>query len=580
MSLKITSSRQLMTAPKGQKGDKGDDGRSVTLKGKIFAHVASIPTDYDKVDAPVYAVDEPFCLYYWKESLESFQQTVPDIGDGYVVDNPFDPNNGKLFSSNGSAWLGPYDFKGDKGEQGNDGKDGNDAWLYELKLTKAWARWEYTGIEWRLKCFISGEAWYHEGTRLVPAKEGRYYESDSVKVYISYDNGKGIHNVAIADDGTWSDYEYMADDVYGESRVGYPSCIIVQLRGRNSDDQMVVIDTKAIPIVWDGRPGNNGQNGDVGPMGLPAGVYTQGGIYTRTPQVCPIVEHNNEYWYPAQNGTLTNSEPSADNAAWKKAENFEVMFVKVLFAQFAKMGEAIFHGNFMLSQRGIVDGEESQDYTKFNPNSPDEDGRSDMFAPNLYLNFLTGAARLAGGKAKFNPDGSGSLAGGNLTWDEDGLIAKGTIFANGGEFSGYVKTEFKTINESDAEFLYEENLYPSRRVYRLKNDFNIICEGFVISLPAESSMIGTRATLVGGMGTRSGVDTIIIRCVNGIMGYPCDDSEKKYDLPTELCGEGGIVELLCVKSQFDIVRWCITSINLRYKRVTGNISYYAGTTNE
>lgn len=164
------------------------------------------------------------------------------------------------------------------------------------------------------------------------------------------------------------------------------------------------------------------RNGDIYPLGIPAGTYDDKTSYIRTRSVCPIVEHNEEYWYPAKEGVLKGSEPSASNPAWKKADNFEVMLVKVLFAQFAKLGEAIFHGRFMFSQQGVVNGAASSQYKNFSPDDPDNEASAQRFAPNLYLDFQTGAARLAKGKAKFYADGTVEITG--------------TIHATGGEFKG------------------------------------------------------------------------------------------------------------------------------------------------
>ena len=41
MSLKVRGTRQLFTAPKGEKGDKGEDGNSFTPKGQAYGHFDS-----------------------------------------------------------------------------------------------------------------------------------------------------------------------------------------------------------------------------------------------------------------------------------------------------------------------------------------------------------------------------------------------------------------------------------------------------------------------------------------------------------------------------------------------------------
>ena len=294
-------------------------------------------------------------------------------------------------------------------------------------MTEAWARWEYdnSNDEWVLKCCIKGEAWFIKGGNRVSASSGLNYENQRIR--IRYNNGRELHYANIAGDGSWEDGtngNYMEDDVYGESRVGQPESIIVDLIGKDISDSTTVLDSKTIAIVWDGEPGGKGEDGDPGPMGIPAGTYSDSARYTRTKTICPIVEHNRQYWYPKNVGVISGVEPSSDaNSPWGLVPEFDVMFVRILFAAFAKLGEAIFHGNFMFSQNGKVNGAASNNYQLFTPSDPDNEANASRFAPNLYLNFLTGAARLASGKAKFFANGSASLAGGNLTWDDLGNVA-------------------------------------------------------------------------------------------------------------------------------------------------------------
>jgi len=219
------------------------------------------------------------------------------------------------------------------------------------------------------------------------------------------------------------------------------------------------LDALTIAIAWDGEPGGKGGDGDPGPMGIPAGAYNSSARYERTRGIAPIVEHNGEYWYPRNKGVLTNSEPSANNSNWKKAENFEVMFVKILFAAFAKLGEAIFHGNFMFSQNGKVNGADSNNYQLFSPSDPDNEGNASRFAPNLYLNFLTGAARLAAGKAKFNADGSGSLAGDRIEWDNLGMKLAGVLYKKKtvitlSNLSQYMTVVGTFVENGETKYLY------------------------------------------------------------------------------------------------------------------------------
>jgi len=570
MGLKVTGTRQLITAPKGEKGDKGEDGNSFTPKGQAYGHFGSFDdfmTAHDNgqiMSSYPYLVDNPsgeyalVCRYYGHGS----SSTTAEDGDAYTLASTM-----HMWAATGNVWVDFGEIQGPPGEDGEDGQDGEDAELYRLQLTEGWARWEKYGSGWRLKCCIKGNAWFIRGGTQMSATSGTGYEEQRIR--IRYNNNKQLHFEPIAGDGSWTDDvagKYLEDDEYGSSSVGQPECIIVELIGKDISDHTQVLDALTIAIAWDGEPGGKGGDGDPGPMGIPAGAYSSSARYERTSEIVPIVEHNGQYWYPKNVGVLTNSEPSANNSAWKKAENFEVMFVKILFAAFAKLGEAIFHGNFMFSQNGKVNGAASDNYQLFTPSDPDNEDNASRFAPNLYLNFLTGAARLAAGKAKFFADGRGSLAGGNLTWDANGNVtARGTIYATGGEFGGYIKTAFKRTSESDATVIGSDNDWPSHPIYQLNTDFNLTCDGGIIQLPISTSLIGTRAAFFGGVGTRMDPWTIRIRCNRGILGFPQEgENTGSSNSVTEITAAGGLIEMLCVDSDGDAI-WCITSINVEYK---------------
>ena len=569
MNLKVRGTRQLFTAPKGEKGDKGEDGNSFTPKGQAYGHFDSSDEFYAALDGGqteygrkylVDGSDEGTAMVY-SVAIRRIGINSANDGDAYTI-----VNTKHLWAAVGNKWV---DFGEIQGPKGDDGDDGKDAELYKLQLSEGWARWEKNGTTgWRLKCCIKGNAWFIKGGTKKSATLGTGYEEQRIR--IRYNNNKQLHFEPIAGDGSWTDDgegKFLEDDEYGSSNVGQPKCIIVELIGKDISDLTQVLDSQSIAIAWDGEPGKT-VKGDPGPMGLPAGVYSSIARYERTNEIVPIVEHNGEYWYPRNEGVLTNSEPSANNNDWKKAENFEVMFVKILFAAFAKMGEAIFHGRYMFSQHGKVNGEASNNYELFSPEDPDNEGNASRFAPNLYLNFLTGAARLAAGKVKFFADGRGSLAGGNIAWDEEGNTAvRGTVYATGGEFSGYIKTYFKKIAESDANLIgTDESVWGgSRYTYELNTDFNLICEGFIVQLPLTTSLIGTRAAFFGGVGTRMDPWTIRLRCSRGILGYPSvGENTGSNNTITEITAAGGLIEMVCVGYN-ESASWCITSINVEYK---------------
>lgn len=134
-----------------------------------------------------------------------------------------------------------------------------------------------------------------------------------------------------------------------------------------------------------GPRGPEGQRGQVGPLVYPAGQWSANITYTMTDTACPVVEHNGSYWR-----LLTSSdkgtEPSASNSAvWAVLTSWEAIFTKILFTEFAKLGSAVFSGDYLLSQRGKLNGNVSTAYQNFAPGSS-----SNPFIPNLYMDFFEG----------------------------------------------------------------------------------------------------------------------------------------------------------------------------------------------
>ena len=454
MSLRVRGTRQLFTAPKGEKGEKGDDGNSFTPKGQADGHFESS----DEFDA---AFDDGQLNYgerYLVDDAEGGTAKVYSIAIrriGIVSANDADAytivSTKHVWVATGNVWTDFGDIQGPQGEQGNDAE------LYRLQLTEGWARWEPYENAWRLKCCIKGNAWWIRGKTKVSASSGGDFEQQRIR--IRYDNGKQLHFADIADDGSWSDGmsgNYLEDDEYGTNSTGQPKSIIVELIGKDINDLTQVLDSQSIAIAWDGRKGDTGAPG---PMGYPAGKYNDTARYERTDSIMPIVEHNGEYWYPREKGVLTNSEPSAGNNAWKKAENFEVMFVKVLFAAFATLGSFVVVGDYFISQYGtllynsngttartlidrnnydsLINGKVP--YTYFDGVTDDPATGQYRFIPALIMDALKGNILIGGKNIGLQGDGSGWLASENIQWDAAGHIT----------YKGLIATPYKEIESEE-----------------------------------------------------------------------------------------------------------------------------------
>jgi hypothetical protein len=484
MTIRLSGTHQLMTVPKGEKGDPGS---SVRIVGSIEGLLPSIPSQYSKIDMPVYAIESPFCLYWWEESQEQYMQVVPEEGDGYLVESKTGNNSedGYMYVASGWKWKGPYQVQGPKGD---DGTDGQDAALFRLKMDEAWAKWKYSDSdgELELEAAASGRVVYVKGNTELPLSSATEY-SDYRVIVVFYGRRVRTDLCTLESDGSWS----APESISGWKKSSYPylNYISIELQGSNSSGNWQTLESASISIVTDG---NTGKQGDIGPMGLPAGAYNETARYTRTQKIVPIVEHNDEYWYPRNIGTLTNSEPSANNADWEKAENFSVMFVKILFAAFAHLGEAIFHGKYMFSQRGIVNGASSSNYEKFDPDNPDDEENANRFAPNLYMNFLTGAARLAAGNAKFHADGTVDI--------------KGIIHALGGTFKGVVKADLMyspvKVLGSEESLTVQYTIDPVEEPYHTY--YGEADKDITITLPESEDFDGLELQFFHLPGTRSG----------------------------------------------------------------------------
>ena len=135
-----------------------------------------------------------------------------------------------------------------------------------------------------------------------------------------------------------------------------------------------------------------GAAGEVGPLWYPDGSWDSTKTYTRTSDTCPVVEHGGGYYYLVADSS-TGDEPSSSSEVWKKFNNFDAIFTKILFADFAKLGSGVFSGDFLLSQSGLLSGASSTDYEKFNSSDPEDSAGAGTFVPHYFVNFLTGYMR-------------------------------------------------------------------------------------------------------------------------------------------------------------------------------------------
>ncbi len=89
----------------------------------------------------------------------------------------------------------------------------------------------------------------------------------------------------------------------------------------------------------------------------------------------------------------------------------------------------------------------------------------DPFIPTVAIDWLTGYAHFGGDKIRFNPDGSGKLANGNIIWDESGnAVFEGEINARSGVFSGLLKKRKTIITEDNKAAYIHQGYYDANEL--------------------------------------------------------------------------------------------------------------------
>ncbi|MDD3040312.1 hypothetical protein [Bacteroides sp.] len=115
----------------------------------------------------------------------------------------------------------------------------------------------------------------------------------------------------------------------------------------------------------------NGLPGEIGPIAYPEGEYDAAKTYTRTATTTPIVLRKDNYYYLGVVGSVKGADPATDSR-WVKMNKLLYTFIEILFSNFAKLGSAVFSGDFMFSQQGVdYNGLVTSDYQYFNNESFD-----------------------------------------------------------------------------------------------------------------------------------------------------------------------------------------------------------------
>lgn len=150
-----------------------------------------------------------------------------------------------------------------------------------------------------------------------------------------------------------------------------------------SDNSTASVD--ANDYNWAKYIGQDGKEGTPGPMIYPAGEWDPSIKYEGKELTKPFVSYKGEYYYLKAEESDVGLSPEEDYAndlgKWEYMTNFNAIITELLFADFAKLGQFIISGSYIISQNGTDNfGNPSSDYHLF-PNG---------FKPNLVLNGRTG----------------------------------------------------------------------------------------------------------------------------------------------------------------------------------------------
>lgn len=179
-----------------------------------------------------------------------------------------------------------------------------------------------------------------------------------------------------------------------------------------------------------------GEKGESGEMLEFWGEFNPTTLYFGKPNQVIAIRHGDTYYRTKRDAGYflgldfpepQTPEPSGiPNYPWEPfGASFKSVATELLLAENANIANFIFNNQKLVSQSGLLDGES---YNIFSNQEPNPD-----FIPNIILDGNDGLASFSADNVRFNPDGSGWLAGGAISWDEVGDASfEGTINATEG----------------------------------------------------------------------------------------------------------------------------------------------------
>ena len=142
------------------------------------------------------------------------------------------------------------------------------------------------------------------------------------------------------------------------------------------------------------------------------------------------------------------------------------------------------------------------------------------FVPKTVIDMFTGYAHFSGDRVRFNPDGSGHLAGRNINWDKEG-----NANVNGIISARLLYSRSKTIEKEETQFIVNP---PTNGAYLYISKPDAQLGGITITLPQPEEYVGLELRFFSMQMVR-GQGLTTIQCLSKKIAMDMWDGWKKYD---------------------------------------------------
>lgn len=476
-----TSTRQYTAGAWSYQRLSGDNGTSISIKGHVDT-VSALPSTH--ADGDAYVVDADGHLYMWSAESNSWidiglfqgeagktyythiawatdtsaSGTVPSPASGQTsVPNKSSVTGFSIAPFNGAKWMGVL--------VNQTLADSTTANLYTWSYTKGSDAVDYkislagsqfavdpndSGSEMRVN--IVGKVY-----KIVGGVMSEYTDLTRGNLYLYFDYLNG--DTDVISDFTVNGATFSTD-IYDGEEWDDEQLFVAKLRIGG-----VEVASDSLQVVVYGENGQKGQRGKMSRNIYCAGKWSEltGNVQFEvtdysapyvditengTGTICKVyVGSNGTKTFPTTRNGYLNSDDWADMNT-----DFKYIIAQALFSSFAKLGSFVISGDYFISQYGAIYYNNGSITSKITINSinvstlfggklpyawfDDTDPMAETspstgnykFVPAKCIDALTGEEFACNGKVHFYPDGSGSLAGDNITWNTGGSVSfTGTI---------------------------------------------------------------------------------------------------------------------------------------------------------